>query len=289
MPAPLLIDTDNALGSAARDVDDGFAIASLLCSGVPVAALSSVAGNASEAAADRNNRALGALCGYAGPYLRGVAAGAVNDRIDRRVDLWSGAPVRVVALGPLTNVAAALREAERRGLPASVTEIVLVGGNASSRGRFPPWWPHELNLTQDRAAARAVFAGDLPITVVPLDVARRLRLGEERLAELAGALGDHLRRHAARWLRRSRWIHGPGGFPAFDLLAAAWVLDPDLVDTAETTAWVHPNLWLEFGRGGRPVRLVRGFDDAALWRRFVSRVNRVSGRPAGAAAAALPR
>ena len=143
MPAPLLIDTDNALGSNAGDVDDGFAIAALLRSGLPVAGLSSVAGNTGEAAADRNNRTLGALCGhggrgYGGPFLRGVAAGDVVERVDRRLDLWSGEPVRVAALGPLTNVAAALRALDQQGLRPSVSEIVLVGGGSRPGGARAP-------------------------------------------------------------------------------------------------------------------------------------------------------
>jgi len=272
----LLIDTDNALGSSSGDVDDGFAIAALLRSGLPVAGLASVAGNTGEAAADRNNRALGALCGYAGPYLRGATAGDVAERIDRRLDLWSGAPVRVAALGPLTNVAATLSALDRQGLRPPVSEIVLVGGNASSRGRFPPFWPHEFNLTKDREAARAVFASELPLTIVPLDVARRLQIGASDLARLTGPLGEYLRRHAARWLRRSRWLHGPGGFSVFDLLAAGWIVEPAAVSTEETTVRVHSNLWLEFdefGRGGRPVRLVRSFDGGRILERFTALVN----------------
>ncbi len=70
----ILVDTDNALGSPRGDVDDALAVAPLLAGGLPVAAVASVGGNTSEARADENNRRLGALCGYAGPYLRGAAA-----------------------------------------------------------------------------------------------------------------------------------------------------------------------------------------------------------------------
>jgi inosine-uridine nucleoside N-ribohydrolase len=264
----ILIDTDNALGSRSGDVDDGLAIAALLRSGVPVAALSSVGGNAGEAEADCNNRALGALCGYPGPYLRGVRTAEAADRIDVCPELWSSAPVRVLALGPLTNVAAVLPV-----LRSSAIEVVLVGGNISSRGRFPPFWPHEFNLTKDREAACAVFASDLPLTIVPLDVARRLRVGEQELARLEGALGRYIRQHSERWLRRSRWLHGPGGFSAFDLLAAATVFAPATVSIEETTARAHRNLWLEFGQGGRPVRLVRDFDGTTILERFQSLIN----------------
>src|SRR5947209_14524742 len=49
----LLFDTDNAAGSTSGDVDDAFAVAALLCSGLPVAAVASVGGNTSEAQADQ--------------------------------------------------------------------------------------------------------------------------------------------------------------------------------------------------------------------------------------------
>ncbi|MEA2601442.1 MAG: hypothetical protein QOF89_2434 [Acidobacteriota bacterium] len=274
----LLIDTDNAAGSPMGDVDDAFALAALLRSGVPVAAISSVGGNTSEARADANNRVLGELCGYRGPYLRGVEAGEVPDRIDR-ADLWTtGGPFRFLALGPLTNLAAAL---DRR---AAISEAVLVGGNLSSRGRFPPWWPHEFNLTKDPDATRAVFASDLPLTVVPLDVARRLRIGPRELASLPGEMGEILRRHAARWVRRSLLIRGSRRFPVFDLAAAAYAIDPVLVTVEEIRVRLHRNLWIEFGRGERPLKVVRDLDAEAIWRLFAGLL---SGRPA--AGAALPR
>ena len=77
-------------------------------------------------------------------------------------------------------------------------------------------------------ATRAVFASDLPLTIVPLDVARRLRAGPGDLRGLPGALGDFLRRHSARWSRRSLLLRGSRRFPVFDLAAAAYVLAPAL-------------------------------------------------------------
>ncbi len=274
----LLIDTDNAAGSPSGDVDDAFAIAALLRSGLPVAAVASVGGNTSEARADRNNRALGEICGYGGRFLRGVQAGDAPDRIDRAGDLWTGGPLRFIALGPLTNLAAVLD----RG---AISEVVLVGGNLTSRGRFPPWWPHEFNLTRDPQATRAVFASDLPLTLVPLDVARRLRIGPRELSRLPGELGDFLRRHAARWARRSLLIRGSRRFPVFDLVAAAYAIDPSLAAVEEIRARLHRNLWLEFGRGDRRLRVVRDLDLEGIWQLF-DRL--VSGRPARDAAPAPP-
>lgn len=246
--AMLLLDSDNAMGSGSGDVDDGLAVAALLKSGLPIAALTSVAGNTTKAQAERNNRILGALCDYPGPY-----------------DLLAGSePLRIAALGPLTNAAGWLDKA---------SEIILVGSNVSSPGRFPPWWPHEFNLTHDRPAARAVFCSSVPLTVAPLDVARKMRVGKAELAELYGPLGEHLRKHSKRWLRRSRLLRWSSTFPVYDLPAAMYAIDPSLVEVVETTARCHPNLWVEYGNGGRPVRLIRGFDPREIWRRFVALVS----------------
>ena len=279
---PLVIDSDNAMGSRRGDVDDAFAVAALLAGDLPVAAVASVGGNAGEAAADRNNRRLGALCGYRGRYLRGARAGSgAGERIEQAADLWRGdhGPVRYLALGPLTNLAAVLAAA-----PPGIAEVVLVGGNTRSRGRFPPWWPHEFNLTRDRRAARAVFASGLPLTLVPLDVARRLEVGAPDLAELAGPLGAYLRQGSARWLRRARRLRGRAAFPVFDLLAAACVLDPDCVRLEPARVEAHRNLWLDFaprersGRAWRELLVVRDFDRPRLWRRFVERIAAVENR-----------
>jgi hypothetical protein len=215
----LLIDTDNAAGSPRGDVDDAFAIAALLRSGLPVAAFSSVAGNTSEALADRNNRTLGELCGYTGPHLRGVHAGDVPDRIDRAADLRAGGPLRFLALGPLTNLAAVLGKIE-------IAEAILVGGNLTSRGRFPPWWPHELNLTQDRE--------------------RRLRLGPVPHDRAAGR-----RPPAADWAPGARGMAGgAGGAPAPPRrpVVAPFPLPP----------WIAPLPGLRPGGRGVPDRPVSG-------------------------------
>jgi inosine-uridine nucleoside N-ribohydrolase len=272
---PFWIDTDNALGSPRGDVDDAFALAALLTAGAPVAALSSVAGNTSEPRAFTNTRRLAELCGYSGPILRGASTPDLPGRIDRAVDLWGdpARPLRLLALGPLTNVAAVLAAAQRLGMRPALSEVVLVGSNLSSRGRWPPLWPHEFNLTKDRSAARAVFASDLPLTVVPLDIARRLSISRSDLFQLSGDLGAYLRRGSARWLRRATLLRGHPRFAVFDLAAAAYALDPTLVETRETTARVNQRLWLEYGRGGRAVRVVTDLDRGAIWRRFVGWVN----------------
>jgi inosine-uridine nucleoside N-ribohydrolase len=139
-----------------------------------------------------------------------------------------------------------LAEARRRGVRPALSEVVLVGSNLASR---------------------------LPLTILPLDVARRLTISRRDLIQLTGELGDLLRRGSARWLRRAALLRGRPRFAAFDLAAAAYALDPALVETRETTARATRRLWIGYGRGGRPVRLVTDLDREAIWRRFVGWVN----------------
>jgi purine nucleosidase len=254
-PRPLFIDSDNALGSPFGDVDDAFAIAALLRSDVSVAAIASVGGNTSERRAYANNRALAELAGYDGPLLRGSEVAAF---------LTSAPPLRIAALGPLTNIAAAVR--------AGAThhhEVMIVGGNRSSRGRWPPLWPHEFNLTKDRAATRAVFASAMPLTIFPLDVARRLTATAADLRVLKGSLPLYLARGARRWLLRLRLLKATGVFPIYDLAAALYAISPDGFTFEETVATMRSNTSIDWGVGARQVKVCTGLDREALWQRFV--------------------
>ena len=251
----IFIDTDNALGSPSGDVDDAFAIAALVRSGIDIAAIASVAGNTSEPNAFANNQRLAEVLGWRGTLLRGGA--------EARAAL-SSFEGRVAAIGPLTNVTAATRAAE----------IVLVGANASSRGRWPPWWPHEFNLTKDRAAALELFRGDVPLTIFPLDVARQFWVTRRDLDAIAGPLGDYLRAGAARWFRHLLLVRQTFRFAIYDLAAALYLLDEDGFTMERTTAAIRPNTFIEFGTGTREVKVCRMLDRQRLWSRFLAVTSR---------------
>lgn len=263
MITPVLIDSDNAMGSAFGDPDDGFAIAALLKSGLPIVGLSSVGGNTSEDRADQNNRRIGELCGFAGPYLR---AREVNQFVAR--DL---APLRVAALGPLTNIAAVIDKIENRR--CDISQIIIVGGNASSAGRWPPIWPHEFNLTRDRRATRIVFDSEIPLLFLPLDVLATMRVNREMLHSLDGELGDYLRRNSARWFRRLLMVKGTRWFRVWDLVAAMFLIDPEGAQIDETRAHLHRNGYLDFAAGTRTITVMCAFDRERWWRKFVELIN----------------
>ncbi|HTZ37407.1 MAG TPA: nucleoside hydrolase [Stellaceae bacterium] len=125
---------------------------------------------------------LGALV-LAPPRTALHPAAGVDFVVDR---LRRAAPRSVAwcALGPLTNVAAALTRAP--DIAAGVGELVVMGGASRALGNITP--AAEFNIHADPQAARIVFDSGLPITLVPLDATHQVRSTPERVARLA-ALG----------------------------------------------------------------------------------------------------
>jgi purine nucleosidase len=262
----LWVDTDCALGALRGDVDDGFAIAALLRSpAVELCGISSVFGNTGAATAARCARALLSVAGAQLPVVEGAArAGQLTDAAAAIAALPEGA--RLLALGPLTNVAAALR---RDPSLAGRIEIAVVGGNLSSRGRWPPFWPFEFNLAKDPAAARLVF-DRARVRLYPLDVCRSLEIGARDLLRLrSSALGAHLTRSSWRWLAYAPLRYRALRFPLWDLvpaLDAAGLLAP----TVETIPLrLEGRGRLQFDASASNILCVREFDAPAALESFL--------------------
>lgn len=95
------------------------------------------------------------------------------------IELLAASPT-VVAIGPLTNIAAAMRH------PECVTGRVVLMGGEFAGGTI------EHNIRCDIDAARALFGSGVPVVAVGLEQTGRVRLGHDELAriEAAGALGE---------------------------------------------------------------------------------------------------
>lgn len=114
------------------------------------------------------------------PKIRPVAESA-SDLIRRIVHSNPG-EITIVAIGPLTNVATALRADP--SLAAKIRNIVIMGGSLSG-GNITP--SAEFNLYVDPEAARIVFEAGVPLTMVGLDVTRKVMLREEHVEALEAA------------------------------------------------------------------------------------------------------
>jgi len=250
---PLYVDSDCALGSFTGDVDDAFALAALLASDAPLSGVGAVFGNTREPLARRNLGRLLALAGRAPQVLRG--ADNRGSQGDTPASRWLASPgprLRALALGPLTNLAAAL------GMPGSrarerIVEVIAVAGML---GPGPAQW--DLNRRCDPGALDALVRSGIPVTLVPCDVARRLWIRPATLRQLPGQLGRRLASGSRRWIVRNalllRW-----GFPVWDLVAAMYALEPHAFDTDEASDGT---------------RRVKGFEPEMLWASFVERLAR---------------
>ncbi len=262
------VDTDAACGLGRRtDPDDCLALFLLaLSKEVEIIGISTVFGNAALEETDRVTRALADQLAETGsgriPVYRGAAeattaAQPAHEALTRALE---EGPLTLVALGPLSNVAAVLRD--RPDLQQRVVRLVAVMGRRPGHifhpsegaaggilfGHGPVF--RDLNFDLDREAARSLLAMGLPITFLPYEAARDVMLTPrdvDRIAHSGGAaswVADRTR----GWLDFWRREIGREGFYPFDLLAAQYVLEPELFDCAHVSARVGKderlrNLW----------------------------------------------
>ena len=101
------------------------------------------------------------------------------------IDAVLAAPgeITLVAIGPLTNVALALRREPR--IAREVQDFVIMGGSAT-RGNVTP--AAEFNIACDPEAASIVFSAGWTVTMVGLDATLQA-LADEQVVGQLGALG----------------------------------------------------------------------------------------------------
>jgi inosine-uridine nucleoside N-ribohydrolase len=133
----------------------------------------------------------------------------------------------LVALGPLTNLALALRrDAQRMAL---LRRLVVMGGAVGVPGNVTP--VAEFNFYVDPEAAARVLASGLPIELVPLDVTRNAILPRSVLQNRLAACPDPVSRFVADMTQRGFQFAeeiGEGGITLHDPVALGIAVDPSL-------------------------------------------------------------
>ncbi|PVE90937.1 nucleoside hydrolase [Microbacterium sp. TPD7012] len=116
------------------------------------------------------------------------------DAVGYLIDAVCASPgtVDVLAIGPLTNIAAAI-ERDPRFAPA-VRHLWIMGGSFSDDKA-------EHNFQSDTDAASVVFASGIPTTVAGLDVTRLIEMGREALGRMSssGPLGRVIEAEIVQW------------------------------------------------------------------------------------------
>ena len=262
-PRLVILDTDPG-------VDDALALLYLRArSDLSLLAITTVFGNADVETTTRNALWLRARLGLAAPVHRGAAAplsrargaapvhvhgdnglgdidlgdfslpaadaGLAHEKIVALVRAHPGA-VELVAIGPLTNIALALRVApDIAGLTAGVT---IMGGAFGRQGRTGNVTPFaEANFHNDPEAASEVLGAAWPLTLVPLDAtlscvwsdiaAKRLAAQDANLGAFAYSV---TRRYAQAYARHE----GLDGCVLHDVAALISLTAPDLFTSCQS-------------------------------------------------------
>ena len=135
--------------------------------------------------------------------------------------------ITLVPIGPLTNIAMALRKEPR--IVERAREVVLMGGSYTG-GNITP--AAEFNIYVDPEAAAMVFAAGWPVTMIGLEVTRQASATEAIFSRLA-ALDSPVARAVVGMLRfyqdQQRREVGVNEPPVHDPCAVARVARPELV------------------------------------------------------------
>ena len=304
-PRKIIIDTDPG-------IDDAMAIFYALSSPeLEVVALTTIFGNATTETSTYNALALLALADrtdipvargsdtplvatYGGPVAfvhgadgqgnAGIAASPVPAVRESAAELIvrtvmdNPGEITLVPVGPLTNVALAMRLEPK--LTQNLREIVLMGGNAFCPGNVNP--SAEANIHNDPEAADIVFGAACPLTMAGLDVTQKVQMTTADLARIS-AMDNPRAAHLARILPCYVEFHsrydGLDGIFVHDSTAISYLIAPDAFTWSE-----HPirvDCGQSFGRaktiadetvgndnaawaGRTPVRILTGADSRRL-------------------------
>jgi purine nucleosidase len=258
----IILDTDLAMGAPGSDIDDGFALALAHADPeIQIDLITTVNGNTDVESATLLTLELRKRLGIEHvPVVKGAsaplthperrrtpsqevvdnygvgiapAAGYAPAEIARHVMAHPG-EITIVAIGPLTNVAAAVLL--EPPVVTNVKEIVIMGGiflGATGRRDMPG----EFNVWSDPEAAEAVLRCGAPQRWVGLDVTLQVRLTRDharQLIDAPGTFGTLAGESALAWID---FLHSSNpGDPSHadscamhDPLAVAVVSRPDLV------------------------------------------------------------
>nr|WP_276610924.1 nucleoside hydrolase [Kineococcus siccus] len=248
------MDTDLAMGAPGSDIDDGFALALALADpGIALDLVTTVNGNTDVETATVLTLELLHRLGHPDvPVHRGASRPLLRPQA-RSGSVPAGTPVRaprdghgavalvdhvrahpgevtLVAIGPLTDVALAVRLDP--GFAARLKRLVVMGGRFLG-GTHDARVPGEFNVWNDPEAVHVVLTSGVRAEWVGLDVTEQVRLDLATARRMAASEEPFLAfagRYAEAWIEHGRTEGGDGLSCALhDPLAVAAVTRPDLL------------------------------------------------------------
>lgn len=160
------------------------------------------------------------------PRQQALAMHAVDFLIEKI--LAAPGEMTLVPIGPLTNIALAVRREPR--IAQMVREVVIMGGALRVPGNVTP--VSEFNIYADPHAAHIVLHAGWPLRLVPLDATKQAQLQREQLRALASG-GHPVTRLIEQVVTYYLDVFGdPRGLTSFtmhDPLCLAAAIRPDLL------------------------------------------------------------
>jgi inosine-uridine nucleoside N-ribohydrolase len=323
-PIPIIFDTD--FGMVPQD--DSFALMLALHSPeLEILGVTTVAGNFSVEQATADALRILEIAGRADiPVYRGANMPLMHEKSEfattRHGQWWSDAPpspppggfakrkeeaktavqyivetvnarpgqVTIMAIGPMTNVAMALRQ--EPGLAAKVKQLYIMGGAVASlpdgAGNMTP--NAEFNFWVDPEAAKIALRSGIPIVLSPLNVSRKTSLDRSWYEKLV-AVDTPLTRLIRERLGPVFEKDPDRKMLMFDQVTVASLVDPSLVKAAEQYVDVDANHDINYGvsvggkapwpgaEGAQKMAVQYDLDWDRFIRMFVERVTRPVPKP----------
>lgn len=174
-------------------------------------------------------------------------------------------PVRILALGPLTNLGAVLRQEPFAA--QSIEEIVIMGGAVNVPGNLGDGGVFktenktaEWNFYIDPLAASIVFSSKAPIRLIPLDATQQVPIHADFVKTLQSGGKGTLEQFAAQVLAVDTTSIREGYFYAWDPLAAVALVDVDVVRVTPMAIEIE----MTGNEQGRSVELQTGAPNARV-------------------------
>ena len=142
--------------------------------------------------------------------------------------LKSDEKITMVTTGPMTNLALAIRM--EPNILNNIKEVVIMGGSYSNGNVTPA---AEFNIFCDPEAAHIVFNSGLKVTMVGLDVTRKvLVLPEivERMAKIGNDASKLFTKLMIVFNKNQKRVFGFDGAPLHDPVTIAYLIDPTLLE-----------------------------------------------------------
>ncbi len=169
--------------------------------------------------------------------------------------------ITIIAIGPLTNVATAIRQ--KAGFAKKVKKIVIMGGAfaslADGSGNVTP--NAEFNFWVDPEAAQVVIRSGIPIVLTPLNVTSKTDFSKASYDKIVAAdtpLTRLIKQTMGPWVEKHPTMHSQ----MYDQLTVAALVDPTLVKTKDLYVDVDINHGPDYGTSLGADRVWEGAEGA---------------------------